>query len=513
VSIFYGIFDEIREDETALVLVAALALLALTRWLSSGHRERLRSAAVMLAIHLVLVLLAGALRGGGSTLYREIRLAAFVLATLAFIGLIATLFFASLLPRIRISVPKIVQDVIVAGSSLVAIFLLATRAGVNLSGLIATSAILTAVIGLAFQDTLGNIVGGLALELDDSVEVGDWIKVGDVVGRVTEIRWRYTAIETRNWETVILPNSLLVKGQMTVLGRREGQPVQWRRWVYFNVDFRHSPDEVIDVVQNAVRGVAIDNVAQIPSPNCVLLDLGESYGRYALRYWLTDLAVDDPTDSVIRTRIFYALRRAGVTLSMPAHAIFLTQESADRKREKSREDDARRIDALRHVNIFTALADDEISILAKHLHRAPFAPNEVMTRQGAAAHWLYIIIHGRASVRVAVEGLGEREVAQLAEGDFFGEMSLLTGERRSATVVALTAVECYRLDKSAFQELMVKRPELAGTIADVLARRRLELGAAQMDLGQKAQSERLRATQGDILKTIRNFFGLEDGPK
>jgi small-conductance mechanosensitive channel len=507
VSIFHGIFDEVREDGTALVLVAALALLVLTRWLSAGHRERLRSAVVLLAIHVVLVVVAGALRAGGSSLYRETRLAAFVLATLAFIGLVAALLFWSLLPRLRIAVPKIVQDVIVAGSSLVAIFLLAGRAGVNLSGLIATSAVLTAVIGLAFQDTLGNIVGGLALELDDSVEVGDWIKVGDVVGRVTEIRWRYTAIETRNWETVILPNSLLVKGQMTVLGRREGQPVLWRRLVYFNVDFRHSPDEVIDVVQNSVRGVAIDNVATVPAPNCVLMDLGESYGRYCLRYWLSDLAVDDPTDSVIRTRIFYALRRAGIALSMPAQAIFLTQQSADRKREKSREDEDRRIDALRHVGIFAALSPDEMSLLAKHLHHAPFAPNEVMTRQGAEANWLYIIMRGSASVRVAVPGGGEREVAKLAACDFFGEMSLLTGERRSATVVALSAVECYRLDKSAFQELMAKRPELATTIADLLARRRVELGAVRDDLGHKA--ERLRDTQTDILQKIRAFFRLD----
>jgi small-conductance mechanosensitive channel/CRP-like cAMP-binding protein len=510
VRIFYGIFDEIREDQTALVLVAAIALLALTRWLSAGHRERLRSAAVLLVIYAVLVVVAGALRFGGSSLYRETRLAAFVFATLAYIGVTATLLFASLLPRIRVAVPKIVQDVIVAGSSLVAIFLHATRAGVNLSGLIATSAVLTAVIGLAFQDTLGNIVGGLALELDDSVELGDWIKVGDVVGRVTEIRWRYTAIETRNWETVILPNSLLVKGQMTVLGRREGQPVQWRRFVYFNVDFRHSPDEVIDVVQNAVQGVAIDNVAAVPAPNCVLMDLGESYGRYCLRYWLTDLAVDDRTDSVIRTRIYYALRRAGIALSMPAQAVFLTQESADRKRAKSREDEERRIDALRHVGIFAALAADEISLLAKHLNRAPFAPNEVMTRQGAEANWLYIIMHGSASVRVAVEGGGEREVAKLSAGDFFGEMSLLTGERRSATVVALTAVECFRLDKSAFQELIANRPELAGTIADLLARRRMELGAVREDLGHKAETERLRVTQTDLLKKIRDFFGLAD---
>ncbi len=510
-SFVYEILRELQEDRTVQIIAAALVLLALVRWLSAGHRERLRSAVVLLTIHVVLVLVAGALRVGGSTLYRETRLAALVLATLAFIGIIATLVFGTLLPRVRVSVPKIVQDVIVAGSSLVAIFLLASRAGLNLSGLIATSAVLTAVIGLAFQDTLGNIVGGLAIELDDSVSLGDWIKVGDYVGRVTEIRWRYTAIETRNWETVILPNSLLVKGQVTILGRREGLPTQLRRWVYFNVDFRFTPDEVIDIVHSAIRGVPIENVAAEPQPECILMDLADSYGRYALRYWLTNIPRDDPTDSVMRTRIYYALRRMRIPLSMPAQAVFLTQESTERKREKSREDEERRHDALRHVNIFAALSNEERGLLAEHLHRAPFAPQEIMTRQGAEGHWLYIIMQGTASVRVRVEGGGEQEVARLSPGDFFGEMSLLTGERRSATVVALTSVECYRLDKSAFEELVAKRPEVTAKIADLLARRRMELGAVREDLGQKAENERLRITQTDLLQKIRSFFGLDEG--
>lgn len=507
-TILYDILRELEDDRTALVVAAALALLSLSRALSPARRERLRSAFVLIVIYLVLVLVASVLRLGGSKLYAETRVAAFILATLAFIGILATIVFGSLLPRVRVLVPKILQDVVVAGSSLVAIFVLAAREGMNLSGIIATSAVLTAVIGLAFQDTLGNIVGGLALELDDSVSVNDWIKVGDMVGRVTETRWRYTAIETRNWETVILPNSLLVKGQVIVLGRREGKPILLRRWVYFNVDYRFSPNEVIDLVHTAVRGVPIENVAAEPQPECVLMDLGDSSGRYALRYWLSNLARDDPTDSVVRTRIYYALRRSHIPLSLPAQAVFLTQESAERKREKSREDEHKRLDALRNVSIFAGLSSEERGFLAEHLHGAPFGPEELMTRQGAIAHWLYVIVNGEASVRVSVDGGAEREVARLGAGDFFGEMGLLTGERRSATVVALTSVECYRLDKSAFEVLVEKRPEVTAQIADLLAKRRVELGAIRE--GLERSDERLRITQTDLLHKIRSFFNLDD---
>jgi small-conductance mechanosensitive channel/CRP-like cAMP-binding protein len=510
-ALVYDILRELEEDRTAAVIATALVLLALSRALSPAHRERLRSAFVLIVIYILLVVIASLLRLGGSKFYPELRLAAFILATLAFIGIIATIVFGSLLPRMRVLVPKILQDVVVAGSSLVAIFALASREGVNLSGIIATSAVLTAVIGLAFQDTLGNIVGGLALELDDSVSINDWIKVGDVVGRVTETRWRYTAIETRNWETVILPNSLLVKGQVTILGRREGLPMLLRRWVYFNVDYRFSPNEVIDLVHAAVRGVPIENVAADPKPECVLMDLGDSSGRYALRYWLSNIARDDPTDSVIRTRIYYALRRAHIPLSLPAQAVFLTQESAERKREKLHEDEHKRLDALRNVSIFAGLSDEERGFLAGHLHGAPFGPQEIMTRQGAVAHFLYVIMKGEASVRVAVDGGGEKEVARLGDGDFFGEMGLLTGARRSATVVALSGVECYRLDKSAFEVLVAKRPEVTAQIADLLARRRIELGAIREGLEDAMDEDRLRITQTDLLQKIRSFFNLDDG--
>src|SRR5690606_11209689 len=173
--------------------------------------------------------------------------------------------------------------------------------------------------------TLGNVLGGLALQTDESIQVDDWIKVGEVNGRVVDIRWRYTAIETRNGETVLLPNGVLLKNQVMVLGRRKGKPRAWRRWIFFHVDYRHPPPEVLACVEAAVRTGDIPAVAKDPPPNVVLMDLGESWGRYAVRYWLTDLANDDPTDGLVRQRVFFALQRAGMRLALPKHAVYLTE--------------------------------------------------------------------------------------------------------------------------------------------------------------------------------------------
>jgi small-conductance mechanosensitive channel/CRP-like cAMP-binding protein len=500
---------ELRDDRTALILGIGVGLLLVNRALAVEERQRGRSALILLLLHLMLVPIAAALRADESPFYRETRFGALVFETFAIIGLAGVFVFSALLPRLKATVSRILQDVIVAGSSIAAVFTVGSHAGLNLSGLIATSAVLTAVIGLAFQDTLGNVVGGLALQLDESVRIGDWVKVGDVIGKVTEIRWRYTAVETRNWETVILPNSILVKGQVLVLGRRAGAPVQLRRWVYFNVDFRYPPNQVIAVVNAAIQGAHIERVAETPTPNCQLMDLDQSYGRYALRYWLTDIAVDDPTDSLVRTRIYFALRRASMPLSMPAHAVFLTEDSDERKERKGRADHDKRVSALGHVPLFAKLAEDERNLLVDQMKPAPFVAGEVITRQGAEAHWLYIIVDGEASVRVGANG-NQREVARLHSGDFFGEMSLLTGQPRSATIVAEVQTECYRLGKDAFQSLLSKRPEIAEHIADVLAARRMELVEAQEQLGHDAERERMRVTRTDLLDKIRSFFALDD---
>src|SRR3989338_7842030 len=178
------------------------------------------------------------------------------------------------------------------------------NAGLDLGSIVATSAMITAVVAFAMQDTLGNILGGLALQLDNSIEIGDWIKVDDISGRVVDIRWRSTLVETRNWETVVFPNSQLMKNKFLVLGRRTDQPVQWRRWVWFNVGLDISPTRVISVVEEAIRQTDIANVAKDPLPNCILMDMdNKGYARYAMRYWLTDLTPDDPTDAAIRWHI------------------------------------------------------------------------------------------------------------------------------------------------------------------------------------------------------------------
>jgi small-conductance mechanosensitive channel/CRP-like cAMP-binding protein len=510
-EILQEVFRESASQGTAFIVLAAVLARALVGRRDPQDRRRVKLLVLLVVAHVGFVVAAGSMRAMGSGSSAGARVPALTLGALAGVISAGAILFRGILPRVGVHAPRIVHDVAVAGAGIVGLLVVATRSGVDLSGVVATSAVLTAVIGLALQDTLGNVLGGLALQTDESIQVGDWIKVGDVVGRVVDIRWRYTAVETRNWETVVFPNSVLLKNQVTILGRRKGQPVQWRRWIWFEVGYQHPPNRVIATVLKALERCEAANVATDPPPSCVFMAFSESAARYAVRYHLTDLAVDDPTDGVVRQHIYFALQRAGVRLSIPSQAVTVSHET-DHEAARVRAEAERRESAFDGVALFAKLPEAERRDLAASARWSPFAAGEVLTRQGAEAHWLYVIVSGECSVRVRVEEQ-ETEVGRLGPGEFFGEMSLLTGAPRSATVVALKEVACWRLDREAFRQLVARRPEVAEEIAEVVAARQEELDDAREDLGQAARARRKAARQQDLVGAITSFFGLAPGSR
>jgi small-conductance mechanosensitive channel/CRP-like cAMP-binding protein len=490
-----------------IFLVAAAILFTL----KPVERARTRTALLLFGLSLAGLLAEATLLsygfGRGDSAYRWIRWSWRILLALAFVNISGAFFFEVFLAALRLRPPRFLRDLLMAFTYVVVTITVLSK-DVDLTGIIATSAVLTAVIGLSFQDTLGNMMAGMALQMEHAVGVGDWIRVDGQEGLVKEVRWRHTAIETRNWDTIVIPNSALMKTPVTVLGRRSGQPRQHRQWVYFNVDFRYTPADVVNIVETALRAEPIPSIAADPPPNCVLMDFKESYCSYAVRYWLTDLAVDDPTNSVVRTRIYFALERANIPLSIPAHSLFVTEEDESRHERKTAKEIERRSETLKQVELFRTLTDDERQALARRLLVAPFGRGEVLTRQGAAAHWLYILTRGDAEVRVSLDGNLTERVATLHAGDFFGEMGMMTGEPRSATVLALSDVECYRVDKDAFHDILRSRPEIAEDISHMLARRRVELDATREGLNEEARLARMKQHQGDLLRRIRGFFRI-----
>jgi small-conductance mechanosensitive channel/CRP-like cAMP-binding protein len=434
------------------------------------------------------------------------------LGFIAYINIVGVLIFDLLLDLLRLRSPRILRDLILALAYIIAAITLLSKSGVDLTGIITTSAVITAVIGFSLADTLGNIMGGMALQVEKSINVGDWVRLPDLQeGRVTEISWRQTSIETRDWDTIVVPNSVLMKGQVTVMGRRTGHPRQQRRTLFFHVDYSFAPTDVIRVVEEAFHAEPIEHVAQTPAVHVLLTDVRESYNRFLIRYWLTDRAVNEPTDSVVRVHLSTALRRAEIPLAFPGQNLFITEETEAREERQRDRQIKLRTDALQNVELFEPLTDDELTAVAGRLRVAPFLAGEAMVRQGDAADSLYLITKGRAEVRVEADGgkLNEK-VAELKAGDFFGEMGLMTGEPRAATVIAMTEVECFCLNKDAVNDVLATRPEVATDMSHILARRRVELDAVREDLNELAKQRRMQSTALDFLARIKEFFLLGD---
>ena len=498
-------------DWTPWLVVALVVTAALIRALSPADRPRVRMLATLTALHVVAIVVAASMSDADydPTAW---ELAALAFALLAAVGMGSLVAFRVALPRVGLPVPRILTDLFAAAGFIVVMIIVGRRAGFSVAGLITTSAVVTAVIGFSLQDTLGNIMGGLALQLDNSIRVGDWVALnyGQVNGKVTEIRWRYTALETRNWETLIVPNSVLMKNPMVVLGKRSAPMLRWRRTLEFYVDFRTPPAEVIKVVQDGLRADPPPLCARDPQPMCLFSGTRDgNFGQYWVRYWMHDLNYDDPSDSEVRVRLFYVLKRAGIPFSMPAQALFLTEESPERAERKRSADADARTAAIAKVALFDRLPDAVRARLADGLRHAPFEAGEVVVREAADdTLGLFVITHGRAAVRVG-DGVSARAVATLEAGKFFGEMSLLTGAKRSATVIAETDLVCYALDRATFQTLLQDHPELAEHFADTLAARQQELAAVQGEVDEVRRKRRDTAKH-DLLGKIRGLFGLRD---
>ena len=487
----------------AAALLLGLALLALR----PRDRASTRNALVLLAL-CAAAEVADALTdsAGRRTIASIVADVASVTVGAVLIRLTGILLFRVLLPAVRIAPARIVEDLVTAVVTAAWGLVWLRMAGVDLASLVTTSAVITGVIAFSMQETLGNVLGGVVLQLDQSVRVGDWVKVDDVSGRVVEIRWRHTAIETRNRETVVVPNGWLVKNRFTVIGSRTDPQTRWRRWVYFDIDIACAPAAVCEALVKSVTDADIVNVARDPGPSAVLMAVGNGFGHYALRYFLIDPLSDDPTDSLVRAHALAALKRNTMGLAVTrAERLIIKDNEAHRAAERA-QDLARRKGALAGVALFAALSDAERDTLAQHLVYAPFLQGDTVTRQGAVAHWLYLIVSGQADVCFDTPG-GRTHVSTIMPGEVFGEMGMLTGEPRHATVIARTNLECYRLDKAGFETVLRTRPDIAGELSRVLAARESEL-AWRKDAA--ASADRPPAGHDDILARIRGFFGLGD---
>jgi small-conductance mechanosensitive channel/CRP-like cAMP-binding protein len=495
--------------DTELFVAAGLVLALATLWLRRDLRKNMLSMSIAMGLGLVgLVLLArydhAVTDATITVIARETLL---LLVAIGFTRITLMFLFQGVLKSLAI--PRILADVLIAVVLVVFALYRMKVAGVNLAGIITTSAVITGVIAFSLQETLGNLWGGIALQLDNTCRIGDWIRMEGISGQVVGIRWRYTSIATNSGETVIVPNSQLIKNRVTVLGRRGDDRIPSRRDVEFSVSYDVPPSRVIAAIANGLAHAEIRNVAVRPPLVVVCSGFGDSAIHYLVRYWLTDLAHDIWTDSQVRLHLAATLARHGMEIPLPQR-VLIRRDAAAAPERRERELDARSA-TLSRIELFAALTDAERRALAAELADCPYVADDVIARQGEAADSLFILAHGRVAVYDdSAGGTGARDhLATLEAPSYFGEMALLTGQARGATVIAQGDVLCYRLDKSGFDAIVRARTELLDPMSKVVVARQSENDAKLQALSTEARAREASYSAAELVRRIKNFFALE----
>lgn len=367
---------------------------------------------------------------------------------------------------------------------------------INLASLIATSAVLTAIIGLAFQDVLGAVISGLVLELEDPFGPSDWVQVGSFEGQVVETGWRTTKIRTRVNQLVTVPNTFVAREPVVNYSRPDPR---YGDTLNFEAAYEAPPHTVKQAVFAVLK--AEPAVLAAPAAEVRTNSYNESGIEYAIRYWIDNFGELERIRSRIMTNLWYSLRRAGVRIPFPARDVFVYSDAPPARLETG--DVAA---AIRGVPLFGPLGEERIRQLATRSARLLFGDGESIVREGEEGDSFFIIEHG--SVRVLLgqnDGRPGRELARLGPRDYFGEMSLLAGDRRTATVVAQGDVAVLEIGSMAFKEIVAADPAILEPISQLAAHR-----SGVQEEHRRAQNEG-QPLEKDVaaqrlLKRIKAFF-------
>jgi len=382
--------------------------------------------------------------------------------------------------------PAIVQDFIV--------IVLFTVIGTVLlrEQLLTTSAVGAVVVGFALQDTLGNLFAGLAIQIEKPFRVGHWVQIGDREGQVSEITWRATKLRTKSGQFLIVPNSFISKEP--VLNYSE-PTVPTRIEVEVGASYSVPPADVKRAMHEAMANSPL--VMKAPEPQVTIKAFGASSIDYLAQFWIEDYSVDRTARDQVRTSLWYTFRRHNIEIPFPIQVQYERVEEPI----KTERHVAAAADHLSSINLFKTLGAEARHALAGSAGHHLFCTGEAIVRQDAEGDSMFVLMKGQA--RVVLEPSGQ-EVAVIPEGGFFGEMSMLTGDRRTATVRAVGDVMVLEISAKEFRELALAHPDLLDHVSAIVSARRTGLEDAKAHAASVVAPE----AKQNFLARMRRFLNI-----
>ena len=429
-----------------------------------------------------------------------VKILLWMVLVVGFVRLLNALISSTILGSSQYEVSNLLRNVISIVIVLVAFFILLqtqySTAYEKLAPIFTGSTIIAIVIGLALQDTLGNLFSGLAIQADQPFQVGDVISIRDKgIGVVEDISWRGVKIRTFQNKLLVISNSVLGKESIEVAPRENLNA----RLVFFNTLYVNSPTKTIQVVRESVRQV--ENVSQKIRPIVRVRELGDNGIEWEVKYWTDDYTKYNETDALIRQRIWYVFQRENIEFAFPTRTIHVETKSQE---DVFVETDNAIFERLNNISIFTPLEEEEVVTLANASVVRVFAPDEKIVRKGQKGNSMFVIHRGSVFIQIREEGK-PKKIKTLHEGDFFGEMGLFTGEPRTATVIAEEETEVLEINHLCFKPILENNPELVESFSKLIEERRALLHEEQSELKNMKQ-----VNEVGVFNSIKKFFGLKN---
>ena len=457
---------------------------------------------LLLPLLLAYVLMARSFDLDGSTAIRIVETLAWIAGIHVALSLAnATMFSQRVSPGWRGRMPKLFFDIARALILVIGVwFVLAGVWGSDLSGLVATLGVTSVVLGFALQETLGNLIAGIAVLFERPFQIGDWIKVGDLIGKVHEINWRSVRVRTRPHDLVVVPHSIIAKEKITNFSQPTLAHAEYPKLGFSYEDPPNKVKRVLLAVALNTRGVLAD-----PTPEVRVTNYGDFAIEYTVRFMIEDYEKLPQILNAFYSQIWYAARRNGLSIPFPTQTVYETRLPFRTAPPRIADPTA----TIQNIPVFVPLVREDLEEIARDAIVQDFGKAERIVHQGDPGDALYIITDGTAVVSVRDDQGTEKEVARLSRGEFFGEMALLTGEPRTASVTAFDDLTVLVIHKEALQTMLQRKPALAEEIAQIVEVRRQGLRAIR-DMKDLSQERRAQIREGTsvLAQRIKAFFGI-----
>lgn len=392
-------------------------------------------------------------------------------------------------------------------------------AGINLNSLAVVAGVLGLGIGFGLQNLAGNFISGLAILFEQPIKVGDYIELGQLLGTVEKISIRSTVIRTNDDVFVIVPNSKLIDSN--IINWSYQRP---RCRLHLPVAIAYGTDPVI-VTEILVACARLEpNVLSYPTPKVWLKRFGDNGIDFEVLVWIEHPQEAEPIKSALNFLIEAELRHHGIEIPFPHREIRIrnisdlkaavgdaqdselkTTVSPESQKTITRLPKKRALrDLLRRISYFEECNDLEMRSLIEQGYRKYVTAQEIICQEGEPGNSLYIVLTG--SVEVVSLRTGQY-IYTFGEGDFFGEIAVLTGTPRTATVRALEDTTLFVVDHNHLQKLLKSHANLAEQIAQKLTERQQIL----IDMGLMNPEDLQKAGETPLVwvkKHLQTLFGL-----